>query len=126
MGCSKNHAIVKSIKNQSLIADKCFVAESFLARLRGLIGRKELAPGEAMLLPGCNDIHMWFMSIPIDVVFLKRQPDGRSVVRSVRENLRPWRFLPARDGSADDTLELPAGSVSRLGIRPGDELSCTS
>jgi uncharacterized protein len=122
--------IIKALKNQRLIADKCVEAESFFTRLRGLIGRKALEPGEALLLPRCNDIHMWFMSIPIDAVFIKceQRPDGSvaRVVSSVRENLRPWKLLPVRDGSADETLELPAGSVRALEIRPGDELACTS
>jgi uncharacterized membrane protein (UPF0127 family) len=73
---------------------------------------------------------MWFMSMPIDVVFIRnnRGPDGRvsRVVASVREGLKPWRLLPVRDSSAEDTLELPAGTVGRIGIRAGDELSCTS
>ena len=122
--------VIKTFKNQALIADKCLVAESFVSRLRGLIGRKQFAPGEAVLFPRCNDIHMWFMSIPIDVVFIrkeKRTDGGTSyVVASVREGLKPWRLLPVRDGSAQDTLELPAGTVGRIGLKPGDELSCTS
>jgi len=125
---------VESLKNQALIADKCDVAESFWARAKGLIGRKNLAPGEGLLIPRCNDIHMWFMSIPIDVVFIRneKQPDGRMapIVASVRSGLRPWKLLPVRDGSAPagmiDALELPEGTISRLGLRPGDELSCTS
>jgi uncharacterized membrane protein (UPF0127 family) len=121
---------IKIFKNQALIADKCLVAESFFSRLRGLIGRKQLGPGEALLLPRCNDIHMWFMSIAIDVVFIRKQkkPDGSlaSVVASVRPGLRPWKFLPVRDGKAQDALELPEGTVMRFGLMPGDELSCTS
>ena len=107
------------------VADRCELAESFLARLRGLIGRKSLEAGEGMLFPRCNDIHMWFMSIPIDVVFLKpgASGDGRlHEVCSTREELRPWRALPVRDGSARDTLELPAGTVRKHKIAAGDIL----
>ena len=122
--------MIKAFKNQALIADKCHVAESFAERLRGLIGRKKFEPGEGLLLPRCNDIHMWFMSMPIDVVFIRndRRPDGKitHVVASVREHVRPWKLLPVRDGTAEDTLELPAGTVGRIGLKPGDELSCTS
>ncbi len=123
-------AIVKALKNQAVIADKCHVAESFFDRLIGLIGRRALGAGEGMLFPRCNDIHMWFMSIPIDVVFLspadpaKRAPSGERVFRvsSVRRELKPWRPLPARDGRASETLELPAGAVDAYGIAEGDEL----
>ena len=122
--------MIKAFKNQALIADKCLVAESFWARAKGLIGRRHLEPGEGLLIPRCNDIHMWMMSVPIDVVFLRKEKrtDGgiSHVVASVREGLRPWKLLPVRDGSAEDTLELPAGTVGRLGLRPGDELSCSN
>lgn len=114
---------IRSLKNQALIADKCIVARSFLTRLRGLIGRKELPPGEAMLFPACNDIHMWFMSIPIDVVFLRREKGSdRWRIISAHADVPAWRALPLRDGKASETLELPAGTIQRCGLAAGDEL----
>ncbi|MGZ3689054.1 MAG: DUF192 domain-containing protein [Bdellovibrionota bacterium] len=114
---------IKSLKNQALIADKCFVAERFFDRLRGLIGRKSLESGQGMLFPRCQDIHMWFMSIPIDVVFVRRQKgEGKWMVSSTREGVRPWRLLPVHDWKATETLELPAGTVRRHAIAAGDEL----
>lgn len=73
---------------------------------------------------------MWFMSIPIDVVFLRAEVSeesggnkvGRKVVTSVHSQVRPWKLLPLSDGGAQETLELPAGSIVRLGIAPGDQL----
>ncbi len=117
--------IVKSIKNQKIIADKCFVAESFLDRFRGLIGKPKLSPGEGMLFPHCNSIHMWFMRFSIDVIFLKREQDGVEVrvrVSSVHEGVRPWRFFPLMDFSGSDTLELPSGVARQCGIVAGDEV----
>ncbi|OFZ19718.1 MAG: hypothetical protein A2X94_16825 [Bdellovibrionales bacterium GWB1_55_8] len=117
---------LKSLKNQAVIADKCIVAERFLDRLRGLIGRTLLASGEGMLFPRCNDVHMWFMRIPIDIVFLTELPgiegSRKFKVCSVREQAMPWRLLPLRDGRAEHTLELPAGTVRAQSIHPGDEL----
>lgn len=118
-----------SLKNREVIADKCYVAVRFLDRLKGLIGKNALEKGEGMLFPDCNNVHMWFMRIPIDVVFLRveKGADGsmRRFVSSVRENVRPWRPLPVMDARAHDTLELPAGTVKRCEIAKGDEL-CTS
>jgi uncharacterized membrane protein (UPF0127 family) len=118
---------VKSLKNQAVIADKCHVADSFFDRLIGLIGRRSFGAGEGMLFPRCNDIHMWFMSIPIDVVFLEPAREGASGERvfrvsSLRRAIRPWKPLPVRDGRASETLELPSGTVERCGIAMGDEL----
>jgi uncharacterized membrane protein (UPF0127 family) len=68
---------------------------------------------------------MHFMSIPIDVVFLcviHAKEGERKVVTSVHGNVRPWKLLPLGDGKAHEALELPVGSIVRLGILPGDEL----
>jgi hypothetical protein len=114
---------VQSLTNHALIADKCFVAVRFFDRLRGLIGRKNFSPGEAMLFPACNDIHMWFMSIPIDVVFLRRESSsGQWRVTSAHAGVRPWKLLPLRDGKGEQTLELPVGTIEKAGIQAGDEL----
>lgn len=118
--------IIKSLKNQRVIADKCHVAESFLDRLRGLIGRTQLDAGFGMLFPRCNDIHMWFMSTPIDVVFARaeKSADGNRVLRVTRchESVKPWRLLPLRDSRASETIELPVGTIRRCEISEGDEL----
>ncbi len=112
-----------SLKNQKVIADKCVMAISYFERLRGLIGRSELPQGEAMFFPRCNDIHMWFMRIPIDVVFVAKQDVSQKYrVTRVFETAKPWKLLPIRDGKATETLELPVGTIARCDIRVGDEL----
>ena len=63
------------------------VAETMFERMRGLIGRKTLAPGKGMLIPKCNCIHTFFMRFPIDATFLDK--NGRTV--KVVRNVRPWR-----------------------------------
>ena len=63
------------------------VAETMFERMRGLIGRKTLAPGKGMLIPKCNCIHTFFMRFPIDATFIDK--NGRTV--KVVRNVRPWR-----------------------------------
>lgn len=114
-----------NLKDHRIISDKCLVAESFISRLRGWIGKTRAVSGEGILFPNCTSIHMWFMSIPIDVVFLRVESakgGERKVVTSVHGSVRPWKALPLGDRNAHETLELPAGSVERIGIVPGDEL----
>jgi uncharacterized membrane protein (UPF0127 family) len=118
---------VQSLKNQAVLADECVVAERFFERFRGLMGRRELRPGEAMWFPRCNSVHTWFMRIPIDVVFLRavdgaQSGHGRYVVTSARARVRAWRALPLWDARAQDTLELPAGTLERWSIAAGDEV----
>src|SRR5436190_17741234 len=53
-------------------AERCLVAETYVARLRGLLGRR-LKAGEGLLLVPCSAVHTFFMRYPIDVVFLDRE-----------------------------------------------------
>lgn len=133
MGKKTGVVKVLSLKNQALIADKVNVAECFMDRLRGLIGKAGLVPGQGMLFPQCNNIHMWFMQFPIDVVFLRKaskpaKEDGSVswIVTSAHEKVRPWRIRPLMDFKASETLELPSGSIRQFAIEPGDELCISS
>ena len=65
------------------------IARTFFERAKGLIGTKRLPPGEGLLILRCNSIHTFFMSFPIDAVFLDRNDN---VVKAVR-NIRPWRLF---------------------------------
>jgi uncharacterized protein len=100
----------------TLVCEKCEVADSILSRMRGLLGRSELPPGEGLLIRPAPSIHTFFMRFPIDAVFLDRE----SRVIAVMPDLRPWR-MAARRG-AKSVLELPAGEAARRGLRSGDVL----
>ena len=63
------------------------VARTLFERMKGLIGTKSLRTGEGLLILGCNSIHTFFMSFPIDATFFDRRGDVVKVVR----NIRPWR-----------------------------------
>jgi uncharacterized protein len=99
-----------------LACERCFVADSPLTRLRGLLGRGALAEGQGLLLRPAGSIHTWFMRDAIDAVFLDRS----LVVVGVATNLRPWRFAARRGSRA--VLELAAGESSRRAITPGSSL----
>ncbi|MBI4351697.1 MAG: DUF192 domain-containing protein [Elusimicrobia bacterium] len=91
-------------------------ADTFAARLFGLIPRKSLGAEEGLWLEPCAMIHMCFMSFPIDAVFL----DGELKVLRVLEKLRPWSFSPWVRG-ARVVLELPAGRCAGR-VSAGDVL----
>lgn len=95
------------------------VADSFVSRFRGLMLRGPLATEpliQSLLLISCSSIHTAFMRYAIDVVYLDRKGE---VTRCVPD-LKPWRASAAP--SSTHTLELPAGSIDRLGITPGCRL----
>ena len=88
----------------------------------GLMGRRELAPGNGLFLPG-NGIHMFFMRFPIDAVFLaKPAKDGARRVVSVHRGVRPWIGLVPLVLGADGVLELPVGAIDASGTAPGDSV----
>jgi uncharacterized membrane protein (UPF0127 family) len=116
-------------KDQLCIVDSLEKANSYWSRLKGLIGRKEFLRGEGLLFDRCNSVHMWMMSIPIDVVFLKTDAasnGSRWIISTVHSRLKPWKVFPVADWNAEDVLELPAGTVEALSLRKGDELCIAS
>ena len=99
----------------TVVSDRCHLAETPLVRMRGLLGRSGLEPGESMLFRPAGSIHMLFMRFAIDVVFC----DEELVVLSVVPGLRPWRMAAER--RAKVVIELAEGAAAAL--RPGDHLS---
>src|SRR5439155_835682 len=85
----------------------CTVADTTLRRLRGLIGRRELNPGDGIVLRPGWSIHTAFVLFPIDVAFV----DADQVVVKVVENLKPFRASVCR--GARDVVELAAGDAER-------------
>lgn len=109
-------------KTKRIIAEKIVLADRYLIRLRGLIGKKSLSQGEGMYFPNCQSVHMWFMAFPIDIVFLRKNLDGKRTVTSTHSRVKPWGLLPTSDWKANDVLELPEGTIKKEGIQPGDSL----
>lgn len=92
------------------LADSCFL------RLRGLIGRNVKELGGLWLTP-CNQIHMFFMSSPIDAVYV----DRNNTVVKVDAAVPTGVACPAVKG-ARAVLELPEGSAAIFGIVTGTAL----
>jgi uncharacterized membrane protein (UPF0127 family) len=102
-------------RNNRSIASDVTVANTLFARLRGLLGRENLTPGEAMWIKPCNWIHTIGMRFPIDILFLKND----NTVVEVEENIPPNRFS-SLILNARSVVELPAGTVSISDIKAGD------
>ena len=101
----------------TVVCERCLLAETPLARLRGLLGRSDLPAGEGLLLRPAGSIHTAFMRFPIDAVFL----DRADRVLKVAHDLAPWRMAGCRGARA--VLELPAGEASKRGLQPGVSLT---
>jgi uncharacterized protein len=104
----------------SIVCERCLLAESALTRMRGLLGRRDLPPGEGILLKPASSVHMAFMRFAIDAVFLDRE---LRVVK-ISADLKPWRLAGARGSKS--VLEIAAGEAARRGLTVGDRLSVDS
>lgn len=91
-------------------------------RMRGMIGRRFSPEFDGLVFPRCGAIHMLFMSIPLDVLFLDRE--GK--VLAAFPDLRPWRLYAGCRGAAT-TVELPTGTIAASGTEAGHfvNLNCS-
>ena len=114
---STNWRVVTVVdEDGAVVCERCAVAATPLRRLKGLLGRSGLEPGEGLLLSPASSIHTFFMRFSIDVVFL----DKDLVVRKVARDVRPWRLAAAR--RARRVLELPSGEADQRGVETGQQL----
>ena len=95
------------------VCSRCEVAESTIARMRGLLGRDGLGPGEGMLINPAPSVMTFFMRFSIDVVFV----DKAQTIVKIAHSLAPWRTAGARGAAA--ALELPAGTAAALHLERG-------
>ncbi|HKD34252.1 MAG TPA: DUF192 domain-containing protein [Gaiellaceae bacterium] len=101
----------------TVVCERCLLAETPFARMRGLLGRTDLSSGEGLLLQPAASIHTAFMRFTIDAVFL----DAADRVVKVATAIRPWRTAACR--GARSVLELPEGEAHKRGLRPGVSLT---
>lgn len=108
---------LRNARDGTMVASAVETALDSSSRRRGLLGRDAMPAGSALVIGPCNAIHTVSMRFPIDVLFVSKS--GRVV--KVRERVRPWRVAVALRAAL--TIELPAGTVARIGVRRGDVLA---
>jgi uncharacterized protein len=101
------------------------LARTEAEREQGLMYREKLAPDAGMLFlyPTDRPVAFWMKNtlIPLDMLFIKR--DG--TVFSIVERAIPLSEATILSGGPiAAVLELNGGTVSRLGIKPGDRVRC--
>ena len=100
---------------ETVLGNRIEMADTFLKKLVGLMGRSDLQEGEGLFLDHCAAIHCFFMKMPIDAVYLSREWKVTGI-----ETIRPWH-LGTITKNTSHVLELPAGSVSGK-LKIGDQL----
>jgi uncharacterized membrane protein (UPF0127 family) len=92
-------------------------ANSFLSRLRGLLGRGGIDPEHALVLWRTPSIHMFGMAFTIDVIFL----DKEQRVVALFPHRRPFSLPVGKRGSFY-AVEMADGAIDRTGVKVGDRL----
>jgi uncharacterized membrane protein (UPF0127 family) len=109
--------MIINITKNKIIAQKSRIARNTFTRFIGLMGRKSLVTGEALVLYPCSGIHTYFMRFSIDCIFL----DQNNCVIHIIRNLKPWKITPIIHNSRT-VIELPGNSLSELDAELGDKI----
>jgi uncharacterized protein len=110
---------VYNTTRETFVATRASVADEYLSRLVGLLGktRRWAQPGRGLwIVPSCG-VHTIGMLFAIDAVFLDRE---KRVIH-LEESLRPFAVSKVVL-KAHSVLELPPHTIFRTGTRLGDEL----
>ena len=99
-----------------IVCERCLLAETALTRMRGLLGRRYLPPGEGILLKPASSVHTLGMRFAIDVAYCDK---SLTVLDSV--TMAPNRIGRLRP-KAKCVIEAEAGAFERWRLCPGDEL----
>jgi uncharacterized membrane protein (UPF0127 family) len=107
--------------NAELLIDQLQLAESFFARARGLLGRRDLPGNEALWIKPCRDIHTFFMKFAIDCVFL----DNKMKIVKIACDVTPYKLI-GPFWKSSSVIEFHSGFVEEKKLRVGDQLYVVS
>jgi uncharacterized membrane protein (UPF0127 family) len=116
----KKLRVVNSTRG-TLVGESIRVAETGLTRIVGLLGERELPPGDGLLIVPSQGVHTLGMQFAIDVIFL----DGQWNVIAIKRSLRPFRMTGVY-WKAAAVLELRSGSVDSSSTSVGDILELSA
>lgn len=92
-------------------------ADTFLKRLKGLMGKTSLPEGTGIRIAPCSSIHCFFMKMSIDALFLD---ENLCVVHRIFD-MKPWTLSKPIKGSRS-VIETESGALKGK-VQVGDCLS---
>ena len=104
---------------ETFVATEALLADSYLRRLVGLLGKtKRWAQlGRGLWIVPSRGVHTICMLFPIDLIFISKDKE----VVYVEEYVRPFRISKV-SLKATSVLELPPHTIYRSGTKIGDQL----
>ena len=114
------HKIIHT-PTQEILFPHVSIPKNYFRRAFGLMGRKALDEGCALMITRCRSIHTHFMRFTIDAIFV----DKDLKIQSIHKNIKPWSFVFAGSG-AHSVLEFTSHHFDYKKIKIGDQLSVDS
>jgi hypothetical protein len=111
---------IVNISKNTVLADKARIADTFWARLIGLLNRNCLFKGEALVLTPSNSIHSFFMRFSFDAIFVDRQKKVVAILAA----FKPFRISRIYF-RAYSTIELPCETIRSTHTQIGDIIEFT-
>jgi len=108
---------------ETFVATEAVVADGYLRRLVGLLGKTKRWSrlGAGLWIIPSQGVHTIGMLFPIDLLFLSKDKE----VVHLQEYVRPFRVSKVTL-RAVSVLELPAHTIYRTGTKVGDRLEISS
>jgi uncharacterized protein len=104
-----------NVTRRTTLGEHIRVADNGLTAIVGLLGERELPPGDGLLIVPSQGVHTWGMRFAIDVVVL----DDAWKVIAIRREMRPFRVTRIF-WKAAAVLELQSGIVDASGTEVND------
>jgi uncharacterized membrane protein (UPF0127 family) len=109
--------MIRNITRNTVIASRIKIAQNPWARMKGLLGTRDLSPGNALIITHCQSIHMFFMKFSIDVIFCDRQNKVIGLCACINPFCLSPIFL-----KASYAIELPQESIAASKTQIGDQI----
>jgi uncharacterized membrane protein (UPF0127 family) len=108
---------------ETFVATEAVVADGYLRRLVGLLGKTKrwARLGAGLWIIPSRGVHTIGMLFPIDLLFLSKDKE----VVHLQEHVRPFRVSKVTL-KATSVLELPPHTIYRTGTQVGDRLEISS
>jgi len=114
---NSREVFVYNKSKETFLSFRVKVADSFLGRMVGLLGKRSLKPDGGVWIVPANSIHTVGMLFSFDLVMIDK--DFRVV--NVKEMVRPFRIVLPKL-RAESVLELPQHTIFRSRTAVGDQL----
>ncbi len=101
----------------TILANDVIIADTFLKRIKGLLGKKSIRQDEALILRPCNCVHTFFMRFTIGCLFVDK---NKKVVKLI-SHLKPFRITPTCFPSSL-VIELSPEAIESSATQEGDTL----